>query len=90
MPFTRVSPKVNILHHVLGWIYNVPRGPVFKGVVPRTAVLKQDKRTPVSSADSTTSGFRAQSFWDKMAEQVTRAVGGVVLEGNLVPCFLSV
>lgn len=40
MPFTQVSPKVNILHHVLGWIYNVPRGPVLKGVVPRTAVLK--------------------------------------------------
>lgn len=37
MPFTRVSPKVNILHHVLAWIYNVPRGPVLKGVVPRTA-----------------------------------------------------
>lgn len=41
MPFTRVSPKVTVLHHVLSWIYNVPRGPVLKGVVPRTAVLKQ-------------------------------------------------
>lgn len=41
MPFTRVSPKVSILHHVLDWIYNVPRGPVLKGVVPRTAMLKQ-------------------------------------------------
>jgi hypothetical protein len=41
MPFTQVSPKVSILHHVLDWVSNVPRGRVLKGVVSSTAVLKQ-------------------------------------------------